>query len=86
MLILAIAENFNKLFENRGVAAITPLSELRGIVVVTIYIALMLIVRVLSTEHSRTNGAREVLDVIFAVQSSNIRTPKSTTAIMAKEI
>jgi hypothetical protein len=44
MLVLAIAEDFDELLENRGMTAVTPLSKLCGIVVMTVYIALVLIV------------------------------------------
>ena len=86
VLVLTIAEDFNKLLKNRSMASITPLSKLRGIVVMTIYIAFMLIVRVLGTEHGGTDGASKMFDVIFTIESRDVRTTKSTAAIMAKEV
>lgn len=72
MLVVAVAENFHELLQYCSVAAIAPLGESRGIMIVTIYIAFMLIVRVLGTEDSWTNRASEMFDVIFAIQGRYI--------------
>lgn len=67
MLVLAVAEDFDELFEDRRVTAVTPLSESGRIVIVTIYIAFMFVVGVLSTKDCRTDGACEMFNVIFAI-------------------
>jgi hypothetical protein len=55
MLILAVAENLDKLFQDGGLTAVTALSELSGVVEVTVHLALMLVVRILSTEYRRAD-------------------------------
>lgn len=44
MLVLAIAEDFHELFQNRGMATMTSLSELGRIVEVTINLAFMFVI------------------------------------------
>ncbi len=51
MLILSITEYLDELFENGGLAPITPLGELCGIMVVTIDLAIVLIITVLCAEY-----------------------------------
>ncbi len=65
MLILAIAEDFHKLFEYSSLAPITLLRELRRIMVVTIDAALMLVVTIPRSKDCRADGACEMLDVVF---------------------
>lgn len=54
MLILTIAEYFNELLKNCSVASMTPLGELGRVMEVTIDFALVLVIRILSTENCRT--------------------------------
>lgn len=44
VLILAVAEDLNELFENGSMAAMAALRKLRGVVEVTIHLALVLVV------------------------------------------
>jgi hypothetical protein len=67
MLIMAIAEDLDELFEDCGVTAITSLCKLSRVVIMTIDIALVLIVRVLSPEHGRADKAGEVFDMVLAI-------------------
>lgn len=50
MLILSVAENLDKLFENGCLTAVAPLGKLRGIVVMAINIPVMLVVAILGSE------------------------------------
>jgi hypothetical protein len=61
---------FNKLLEDRRIAANALESETCGIVPMAKYRAVLLIVRVLWTKKSRTNGASEVLDVVLLIYTS----------------
>lgn len=72
MLVHAISEDFHKLLENSGLTSITLLCEARRVMVVAEDITFVLVVRVGSTEDGRANAAREVLDVIFPVERSNV--------------
>ena len=72
MLILAIAEDFNELFQNRCLTAVAPLSELGGVVVVTVDASLVLVVAVGCAEHCGTYGAGKVLNVVFAVERCDV--------------
>lgn len=44
MLVLTVAENLDKLFEDGGLAAVAALGELSGVVKVTVHFALVLVV------------------------------------------
>lgn len=44
MLILTVAENLDELLQDSGVAAMTALSKLRGVVEMAIHLSLVLII------------------------------------------
>ena len=67
MLVLAISKNLDKLLQDRGVTAITPLRELGGVVIMAINLSFVLVVRVLGAKDGRTDRASEMLNVIFAI-------------------
>src|SRR3569833_3137639 len=81
----AVPEDLDKLLEDGGLAAIAPLCELGRIVVVAVYLAVMLVIAVLSTEHGVAEGAGEVVDMIFALEGSDVGTSQGATALMAQE-
>lgn len=72
MLVLAIAEDFDELFEDRGVTPVTPLGESGRIVIMTVYISFMFVVGVLSTKDCWTDGAGEMLNMIFAIEGCDV--------------
>jgi hypothetical protein len=72
MLVLSISEDLDKLFQNRCLTAITPLSELGRVVVVTVDAPLVLVVAVRGAEHRRAYGAGEVLNVVFAIECCDV--------------
>lgn len=80
MLVLAVTENLNELFQNGGLAPVTALSEFCGIMEMAVYAAVVLIIAVLRPKHGRTNGACEVLDVVFTVEGGYVRTTQRATA------
>lgn len=86
MLVLAIAENLDKLFEDGGLAAITSLCELGGVVIVTVDHTIMLIVAILCSERRWAHRASEMFDVIFAFECCDVGSSQSSTAIEAKQI
>jgi len=53
VLVLAIAVDFDKLFKNRSLATIAPLSKARRVVIVTIDATIMFIIAVLRAENCR---------------------------------
>jgi hypothetical protein len=65
--VALVAVDLDKLLENGRVAADALDSKAGGIVPVTKYCAIVLIVRVLWTKESGTDGAGEMLDVILFV-------------------
>jgi hypothetical protein len=73
MLVLSIAENLHELLQNRSVTAVASLGELRRVVVMAIYFALVLIVRVLCAKNCGTDRAGKMLNVVLAVQCGDIR-------------
>lgn len=72
MLILAIAEDFDKLFENRCLTAIAALSEFGRVVVVAVYISFVFVVAVLSTKDGRAHRAGKMFDVVFAIERGDV--------------
>ena len=75
-LIGPVAEDLNKLFEHEGLAAIAPVSESGSVVEFTIGVVVMLVIALLITKHLMANFAPEVLHVVFAVKSGDIRPSK----------
>jgi hypothetical protein len=55
-------------------------------VVVTVNIAFVFIITVLGAEHSGTDRAGKMLDVVFPVKCGYIRTAKSAAALETKEV
>lgn len=86
MLILPIAEDFDELLEDRRVAAIASLSELRRVMEMAVHLCLVLIIAVLGAKDCRADGAREMFNVVFAVQRGDVRSAKGATTRVAKEI
>lgn len=72
MLILPVSKDLDKLLEDGGLAARTPLCELCGVMIVAIYLARMFVVAVLCTEHGWADGAGKMLDVVFPIQRSDV--------------
>lgn len=72
MLVLAVSEDFDKLFENGRLAAVTALGEFCRIVVMAVYVALVLVVTVLGAKDGGTYGTGKVLDVVFAIQGGYV--------------
>lgn len=72
MLVLAVAEDFDKLLENCGLATIASLGELCGIMIMAINLSVMFVVAVLRSEHRWTYGACEVVDMIFVVERCDV--------------
>lgn len=67
MLIDAIPEDLDKLFEDRRLAAITFLRKSGGVVIVTIHIAFVLVVAIRGAENRWADAACEMLDVILSI-------------------
>lgn len=67
MLINTVPVDLDKLLENSGPTSRTLDGEPRRIMEVAINGAVVLVIRILRTEYGRTNGAREVLDMIFSI-------------------
>ena len=72
VLIDAVPENLHKLLQNRRLATIALLRELRAVVVMAVDVAFVLVVGVLGAEDGGADGAGEVFDVVFAVESCDI--------------
>jgi len=85
MLVLAVSVNLHELLEDRSLAAIASLRELRGVVVMAVDMAIVLVVTVLSAEDSGTKGACEVVDVILSVESSDVGASEGAATFVAKQ-
>jgi hypothetical protein len=86
VLIDSIPEDLDKLLENRGLAAITLLRKLCGIVVMAIDATLVLVVRVLGAKYCWAYAAGEVLDVVFPIQRCDVRASQCASASKAEQV
>ena len=86
MLVLAIPEDLDKLLEDSGLAAITSLSEVCGVVVVAVYGILMFVVAILGTEDRRTYRACKVLDVELSIQCCDVGSAQGAAAFGAQQV
>ena len=86
MLILTIAEDFNKLFENSRLTAIAALSELGRVMVMTIYVSLVFVVAVLSTKDGRAYRASKMFDMIFSVERGDVRPTQGASTCMTEQV
>ena len=77
MLIDTISKDLHKLLEDCCLASIALLRKLCGVMVVTIDTAIVFVVGVLCAEHSRTDGACKVLDVVLSVKGGDVGAAKS---------
>jgi hypothetical protein len=83
MLVLSISEDLNELFQNGRLATIAFRCELRGVMIMAVDLTVVFIVRILRAKHGRTNATCKVLDMVLAVQCSDIRSTQGLAAIMA---
>lgn len=86
MLIRAIAEDLHKLLQNGRLAAVALLREAGGVVVVAVDAALVFVVAVLRAEDGGADAAREVLDVVLAVQGGDVGAPQRAAAGEAQQL
>jgi len=85
MLVLAVPEDFDKLLEDGCLAAITPLGKLGRIMVVAIDLAIVFVVAVRRAKYCWTHRTGKVVDMVFAVESSDVGCTKSLAALVAEE-
>lgn len=72
MLILAVTEYFNKLFQYGCLASVAPLGKLRRIMVMTVDVSIMFVITVLCSKHGGTERACEMVHMILSVQGGNV--------------
>lgn len=85
VLILSIAINLDELLENGSLTSVAALSKLSRVVIVAVNLLFVLVITVLSAENGRTHRAREVVDMIFVVKRSDVRSTKRGVALVAQE-
>jgi hypothetical protein len=86
MLILTVAEYLHELFEYGIVTTMTPLREARRVMIVAIDISLVFVVAVLSSEYCWAQRAGEMLNVVFSVERSDVRTTEGSAARVTYEV
>jgi len=86
MLILAITEDFDELFENCSLTAVAALSKLGRVMVVAVYVSLMLVVAVLGTKDGRAYRTGEMFDVVFTIERGDVGSTKRTSTRMAEQV
>lgn len=84
VLVLTIPEDLDKLLQYGGLTTAASLGELRRVVIVTIYLAVMFVIAVLSPKHRRAERAGEVVDMVLVIEGSDIGPAKSSAALMAQ--
>ena len=72
MLVLAIPVDLDKLLEDSRLTPITALRKACRVMIVAVNIPTMFVVAVLGAESSGTDGACEVIDMIFALYGGDI--------------
>lgn len=73
VLVLTVTEDLDKLLKNCRLTTVALLRELGGVMVVAVDLPIVFVVAVLRAEDGRTEGAREVVDVVFSLQGRDIR-------------
>lgn len=86
VLILTITKNLDKLLENGCLTSVAPLREFGRIMVMTVNVTVVLVVAVLRSKDRWTYRASKVLNVIFSIQCSDVRTTERASASMTKKI
>lgn len=86
MLVDSIAEDLDELLQDGSLTSVAFLREFGRIMVVAVDVTFVLVVRILSAKDGRTDTAGEVLNVIFAVQSGNVRASKRAFARVTEQI
>lgn len=86
MLILTVAEDFDKLFEDSCLTAIASLSEFGRVMVVAVYVSFVFIVAVLCTKDSRAYRAGKMLDMVFAVERGDVRSTEGASTCMTEQV
>ena len=86
MLILAISIYFHELLQNRGLAAVALLCESCRVVIVAINVPLMFVIAVRGAKDGRAHRTSEVLNVVFPVESGNVRASQCLPASIAQQI
>ncbi len=85
MLVLTVPEDLDKLLEDGSLTPAAALSELCGIVVVAVDVAIVLVIAVLGSKHGRAQGASKVVDVVLAFEGGDVRPPQRAAALMAQQ-
>ena len=82
MLVLAVAKYFDKLFQYRSLTSIATLRKFSRVMVMAVNISIVLVVAVLCAKNGRANRTSKMLNMIFPVKSSDVRSSQRTIARM----
>lgn len=85
MLVLSVAEDFDKLLKYCRLAPIALLCKLSGVVVVAIDLPIVLIVAVLRAKNGGTERACEMVDMVLPFQGCDVRSPEGATTLVAEQ-
>jgi len=75
VLVLTVPIDLDELLEDRCLASVASLGKPSRVMVMTVYFPLVLVVAVLSSKNRGTYGAREMFDMVFPFQCSDIWSP-----------
>lgn len=85
MLVLSVTKDLDKLLKYCRLTSVAFLCKLSGVVVVTIDLPIVLIVAVLGPKDSRTEGAREMVNMIFPFQGRDVGSPEGAPTLVAEQ-
>lgn len=88
MLIRSVPVELDIFFHDWQIAALTDLCVLCHVVLMAVDLAVMLVVRILGTEHDCTIrlAAAEMMEMILSVDSGDVRSAYGLTAAVAEQI
>lgn len=86
MFFYVVAIDLDKLLENGSLTSGAFDGELCRVVIMTIHVTVVFIVRVVLSKDRRTYRASKVFNVIFAIQSGNVRATQCSAAFRADKV
>lgn len=85
VLVLAVSKDLDELLQDGRLAAVTPLGELRRVVVVAVYVTIVLVVTVLRSKNRGTERAGEMVYVVLSVEGRDVRATQRSAALVAEQ-
>jgi hypothetical protein len=72
VLVLSAPEDLHELFQDCSLTAVASLRKASGIMVVAVNFVAMFVIAILCTKCCGADGTSEVVDMVFAIERSNV--------------